>query len=561
MTHANVVYDVIILGSGLGGSALAAVLARQGRRVLVLERAEHPRFAIGESTTPSATIPFKIIGERFDVPEIAALGDFYSATQTFGSTHGLKHAFSFLRHEEGQPQDPDKSNQLPTIAALGSDLHLYRQDVDARMLYAALAHGAEVRQKVGACQVAIDDRMAEVTTASAGSHRAKFLVDATGQHSPLAERLGLRPQPCPYQTQSRSMFTHMLGVRPFDEISHYRSHGFRYPMHQSTLHHLFDGGWFWIIPFDNHAASTNPLCSVGLTLDCRVHPKPHDVSAADEFAAFVARYPSIAQQLHGARAVRDWVSSGRMQYASTRSSGANWALLPQSAGFIDPLFSAGLPQTAAAVFYLGLRLGSGEPIDDGYDAMLRSSFEVADLLVSTSYDALRRSHAVWNAWYRVWVVGSVVGPYLQIVALSRYYRTRDKRELDAARRTETSSLLGFGIPALRDVLDTCAAFVRDTSLDDEEVASRILARLAEVDFLVRAIGFADPARRGLAPYTLWLVAWIALRQRQLLTPVLPVDVGTMSMAGLCSHQAAGLFRRSARNIADAIAPFRSLISA
>ena len=48
--------EVAIVGSGFAGSLLARVLARQGARVVLLERGSHPRFAIGESSTPLANL-------------------------------------------------------------------------------------------------------------------------------------------------------------------------------------------------------------------------------------------------------------------------------------------------------------------------------------------------------------------------------------------------------------------------------------------------------------------------------------------------------------------------
>ncbi|PIV26539.1 MAG: hypothetical protein COS37_05845, partial [Anaerolineae bacterium CG03_land_8_20_14_0_80_58_20] len=40
-------YDVAIIGSGIGGSTLASVLARQGLSVIVFEGGTHPKFAVG----------------------------------------------------------------------------------------------------------------------------------------------------------------------------------------------------------------------------------------------------------------------------------------------------------------------------------------------------------------------------------------------------------------------------------------------------------------------------------------------------------------------------------
>src|SRR5437773_9505352 len=44
--------DVIIIGAGPAGSTSALLLARQGFRVIALEKAKFPRFHIGESMLP-----------------------------------------------------------------------------------------------------------------------------------------------------------------------------------------------------------------------------------------------------------------------------------------------------------------------------------------------------------------------------------------------------------------------------------------------------------------------------------------------------------------------------
>jgi FADH2 O2-dependent halogenase len=49
-------FDVLILGSSFSGSLLAWLLARRGLRVALIDRDRHPRFAIGESSTPVADL-------------------------------------------------------------------------------------------------------------------------------------------------------------------------------------------------------------------------------------------------------------------------------------------------------------------------------------------------------------------------------------------------------------------------------------------------------------------------------------------------------------------------
>jgi FADH2 O2-dependent halogenase len=93
-------FDMAIIGSGFAGSLTALILRRLGWSVLLLERDRHPRFAIGESSTPLANLLLEQLGERYDLKEIAAL----SKWGTWQKTHpelacGLKRGFSFYHHE------------------------------------------------------------------------------------------------------------------------------------------------------------------------------------------------------------------------------------------------------------------------------------------------------------------------------------------------------------------------------------------------------------------------------------------------------------------------------
>src|SRR5882757_6718584 len=99
-------YDVMILGSGLGGSMLGAILAKGGLSVLMLEAEVHPRFTIGEATTPDTNFRLKLLGLKYDVPEITNLSTFHDLRDKVGASSGVKRAFSFLYHREGQEQNP-----------------------------------------------------------------------------------------------------------------------------------------------------------------------------------------------------------------------------------------------------------------------------------------------------------------------------------------------------------------------------------------------------------------------------------------------------------------------
>ncbi|HZI04587.1 MAG TPA: NAD(P)-binding protein, partial [Archangium sp.] len=98
------VHDVAILGTGLGGTILGSILAKHGVKVLLLEQGVHPRFAIGESTIPETTFMFRLLAERYGVPEIGHLANFQRARWHVSLSCGIKRSFSFVYHREGEPQ-------------------------------------------------------------------------------------------------------------------------------------------------------------------------------------------------------------------------------------------------------------------------------------------------------------------------------------------------------------------------------------------------------------------------------------------------------------------------
>jgi len=68
--------DVAIVGSGFAGSLLARILAKLGYDVMLLERSAHPRFAIGESSTPMANLTLERIGVRYGLEDCIDLATY-----------------------------------------------------------------------------------------------------------------------------------------------------------------------------------------------------------------------------------------------------------------------------------------------------------------------------------------------------------------------------------------------------------------------------------------------------------------------------------------------------
>ena len=237
--------DVVILERVSRGPNSGRNLGENGVRTLLVEQGVHPRFAIGESTVPETTFLFRLLGERYGVPEVTHLSTYNGIRRNIGTTCGVKRNFSFVFHRADEPQRPQEMTQMPTLSSpLGPDVHLFRQDVDAYLLAVAAQYGASIRQRCEIVDIAFGADSVRLRTRQGATLTAQYVVDAGGIKAPVAQALGLRVEPPPLRTHSRSIYTHMIGVRQFDACTASRKeHGLPSPIGQGTLHHLFPGGW------------------------------------------------------------------------------------------------------------------------------------------------------------------------------------------------------------------------------------------------------------------------------------------------------------------------------
>jgi FADH2 O2-dependent halogenase len=503
-------FDVAILGSGMAGSMMAAVLARHGKRVLMIDQGEHPRFALGESTVPHTSMMMRIIADRYDVPEIKHCADFKSIQANVTRSCGIKRNFGFVYHREGSPhQDPREATQsvIPEYPH-GPESHLFRQDIDAYLHNIAIRYGAVSRQKTAVEGIDIDGSWVRLQTREGSELKARFLIDAAGYRSPVALRFGLREKPTRLKTHSRSVFTHMINVRPYDEcVEPKGAHGMPRLWCQGTLHHIFDGGWMWIIPFDNHDAAMNPLCSVGLNLDSRRFPK-NGQAPEQEFADFLERYPSIAVQFKNASAVRDWVSTERLQYSATANVGERFLLMSHASGAIDALYSRGLANTSEIVNATAAPLLKALDDDDfsldRFDYMNRlqqAQLDHNDKLVNSSYISFV-DFDLWNAWYRTWVIGAFYG-WLRLDR--RHKQWEDSGDISFLERLEEPRWYGSLSPDLEPFAELFEATtgivegVEAGTLTPAQATDKIMTLMRDADFVPPMFEIGNPEQRHTVP--------------------------------------------------------------
>lgn len=352
--------DVVVIGSSFAGSLTALILRRMGIDVVLIDRQRHPRFAIGESSTPAADLVLADLCDRYDLPRLKPLAKY----GTWRDTHpelrcGLKRGFSYFHHRPGEAfqQDADHSNELLVTASRSDevgDTHWVRADVDSFFTAEAVAAGAGLFE-----ETTIDslEKSRGWQIGCRAGHRSmdvrcRFIIDSSGASSVLPAHFGFADRSQDFRTSSRAVFAHYHGIarwkdRLVTEGGDVSDHPF--DCDAAALHHIFDGAWMWILPFDGD------LTSVGLVLDTQRHPELPGEPPISELARWLSRYPAVAAQFRRAEFAFPFDSLrriGRMQRfrpVPTEWPVDDWTMLPGSMGVVDPFYSTGIAQSLLGV--------------------------------------------------------------------------------------------------------------------------------------------------------------------------------------------------------------------
>jgi FADH2 O2-dependent halogenase len=345
------VYDLAIVGSGFAGSLLAMIAHRLGRSVVLLERGSHPRMVIGESSTPLSNLLLQELATRYDLPALLPLTKWGTWQKHYPEVGcGLKRGFSFFHHELGRTGKIRFDKQMLVAASPHdqiADTHWYRADFDHHLVREAQRLGIVYRDEVDLRQFTEEEEYVEL----AGERhqqdvrfRARFVVDATGPRGCLHRLLGLPEAALPHMPATQALYSHFSGVKRLDEDAPFdRGDTPPYPVDAAAVHHVFDGGWIWVLRFNNG------MTSAGIAATEATAQHLGLVEKAPAWERLLDQIPALRKQFSGTTPQQPFTYIPRLGFRSGVITGARWALLPSAAGFVDPLLSTGFPLTLLGV--------------------------------------------------------------------------------------------------------------------------------------------------------------------------------------------------------------------
>ena len=302
--------DVLVVGGGPAGSTISALLGARGRDVVMLEKAHHPRFHIGESLLPANSALFDKLGVRDEVERIGM----------------PKWGVEFVSPDHPAPAFVEFADAWDKSMPYAWQVR--RAELDEILFRNAAKQGARALEGHRVRDVAFDADGATVQVecddGARQTWRTRFLVDASGRDTLLANHFKCK-QKSPKHNSS-ALYGHFTGAKRLEG-----------KLEGNITIFWFAHGWFWFIPLADGTTSVGAVCWPYYLKSRNGRPMP------EFFKDSIASCKGLAERLEGAELIDDLVhATGNYSYASSLSGGDRFLMLGDAYAFIDPVFSSGV---------------------------------------------------------------------------------------------------------------------------------------------------------------------------------------------------------------------------
>ncbi|MBV8932765.1 MAG: tryptophan 7-halogenase [Kutzneria sp.] len=364
-------FDVVVVGGGPGGSTLASLVAKQGHRVLILEKESFPRYQIGESLLPSTIHGVcRLIGVS---DELAKAG----FTRKLGGT--------FKWGSSPEPWTFSFSVSPKMAGGTSFAYQVERMKFDQILLDNARRLGVEVREKcpVNSVVEGDDGRIRGVEYSDADENtrevRARYVVDASGNKSRIYKSVGGERQYSEF-FRNLALFGYYEGGQRLPS-----------PKEGNILCVAFEGGWFWYIPLSPTLTSVGAVVRKELASKIQGDPEK-TIQGLIEECPTIADYLSNATRVttgpYGSLRVRKDYS-----YHQTKFWRPGLVLIGDAACFVDPVFSSGVHLATYSALLAARSIGTvlagitdEQTAFDEFEARYRREYGVFYEFLTSFYD-------------------------------------------------------------------------------------------------------------------------------------------------------------------------------
>ena len=395
----NLKFQVVVIGSGFSGSLMAMVAHQLGFSTLLVERGRHPRFAIGESSTPLANRLLEELATEYRLPFLKPLCKWGTwQKQTPQLACGIKRGFTFYHHEPHKSFAPDlgRNRQLMVGASPNetvADTHWYRPDFDQYLVTKAQEIGVTYLDQCHLESARQADECMHLEGKQNGTPikvEGELVLDASGPRGFLFRALHLPEQQFSTLPPTQALFAHFADVRNLPDSFSCNGCLPPYPPEQAAVHHIFPGGWIWVLKFNNG------LTSAGVAATDPVAQRLNLSEGEQGWKNLLRELPSLADIFDSAKSVTAFIYQRRIAFQCGVITGQHWAMLPSAAGVVDPLLSTGFPLTLLGIERLarilagpGLSLSAASELQR-YAQLTELELETTAHLVAALYSTMDR---------------------------------------------------------------------------------------------------------------------------------------------------------------------------